>query len=630
MSQTKPLFALICALFLLLPPRLGGQAPAEGTSRAAAHQLQTPDGPLGWLTHNYRSTVAPPIDLSNSHRLESLMRAGSLYLSLRDAMALALENNLDIEIQRYGPQIADTNLLRARAGGFAAPVSTSVFSGPGSVTAAAPSSGLQSFLVSGSTQIGPAPPSLDPAVIGSLGWGHTTAPQSNTVVTGTTALVQQQKTSALSFQQNFVSGTLVNLGLNNNIVSTNSARSSFSPATTSALSLAVTQHLLQGFGLALNTRQIRIARNNREVSDLTFKAQVIATISAVQDLYWDLVTYNENVRVQKSAEAAVEQLLGDNRKQVEVGTLPPIAVVQAEAEVAAAQQALTIAQTQLLQQEMILKNVLSRNGLVNPLVASAHIIATDQIRVPDVEAITPIQDATAMALAARPELAQFRILLQNQQIALRGTRSELLPTLDVVGQLTNNALAGQINPLFTGIPTPLFTGGYGTVLSQIFSRKFPNYSLALNLNIPLRNRTAQADMINGQLGQRQQELGLQRTENQVRLEVQNAVIGLQQARAQYQAATKQRILEEQTVDAERKKLAIGVSTTYNVILTERDLVTAQSNEVAARSAYAKAKVEIDRVTGQTLTNNDISMAEAYQGVVSRPPNPIPAAPPSQP
>jgi outer membrane protein TolC len=586
---------------------------------------------MGSLTAPYRAKIPAPINLNNSPRLESLIRAGNLYLSLQDTIALALENNLDIELQRYTPQIADTNLLRAQAGGFASPVSTSVFAGPASVTGAAPSAGLQGLLIAGSTQIGPIPPSFDPALIGGISWAHQTAPQTSTFLTGTNSLIQRQDLSSIGVQENFATGTLVNLGLSNNNINTNSARSDFSPVTNAALSLTVTQHLLQGFGAAVNTRQIHIARNNREVSDLTFRAQVITTVSAVMDLYWDLVSFNENVRVQRDALTADDRLLRDNTKQVEVGTLASIEIVRAQAEIAAAQQALTVAQTQLLQQEMILKTALSRTGVLNPEVASAHIILTDHVQVPDVEAIAPIQDMVSQAFASRPELSQFRILIQNQEIGIRGARNELLPTLDLVGSLSNNALAGQVNqiPQVGGAPrtpTAFFNGGYGTVLSQLFARNFPNYSLGFNLNIPLRNRAAQADLINSELALRQQQIGSQKLENQVRLEVQNAVIGVQQSRAQYDSAIKQRVLQQQTVEAEQKKLEMGVSTTYNVILTQRDLTTAESNVVAATSAYSKAKVEIDRATGQTLYNNNVSLDEAFKGKVSRPPGSIPDTP----
>ena len=629
--------AILCVLMLLAPagsfaadqpPGPPGQQPPNGQPQAPFAER----GIVGSLTAPYRAKIPAPVNLNNSPRLESLIRAGNLYLSLQDTIALALENNLDIELQRYTPQIADTNLLRTQAGGFASPVSTSVFAGPSSVTGAAPSSGLEGLLIAGSTQLGPTPPSFDPALIGGLSWAHQTTPQTSSFITGTNSLIQRQDLSSIAAQQYFTSGTLVSLGLSNNNTITNSARSDFSPVTNASLSLTVTQHLLQGFGVAVNTRQIHIARNNREVSDLTFRAQVITTVAAVMDLYWDLVSYNENVRVQRDALAADDRLLRDNTKQVEVGTLASIEIVRAQAEIASAQQALTVAQTQLLQQEMILKTALSRTGLLNPEVASAHVILTDHIQVPDVEAIAPIQDMVAQAFASRPELSQFRILMQNQEIGIKGTRNELLPTLDLVGSLSNNGLAGQVNqiPQAAGgvprAPTAFFVGGYGTVLSQLFARNFPNYAIGFNLNIPLRNRTAQADLIASELALRQQQIGVQRLENQVRLEVQNAVIGVQQSRAQYESAIKQRVLQQQTVEAEQKKLEMGVSTTYNVILTQRDLTTAESNVVAATSAYSKAKVEIDRATGQTLYNNNVSLDEAFKGKVSRPAGSIPDTP----
>jgi len=637
MDGIRANIAILCVLMLLAPagsfaadqpPGPPGQQPPNGQPQAPFAER----GIVGSLTAPYRAKIPAPVNLNNSPRLESLIRAGNLYLSLQDTIALALENNLDIELQRYTPQIADTNLLRTQAGGFASPVSTSVFAGPSSVTGAAPSSGLEGLLIAGSTQLGPTPPSFDPALIRGLSWAHQTTPQTSSFITGTNSLIQRQDLSSIAAQQYFTSGTLVNLGLSNNNTITNSARSDFSPVTNASLSLTVTQHLLQGFGVAVNTRQIHIARNNREVSDLTFRAQVITTVAAVMDLYWDLVSYNENVRVQRDALAADDRLLRDNTKQVEVGTLASIEIVRAQAEIASAQQALTVAQTQLLQQEMILKTALSRTGLLNPEVASAHVILMDHIQVPDVEAIAPIQDMVAQAFASRPELSQFRILMQNQEIGIRGTRNELLPTLDLVGSLSNNGLAGQVNqiPQAAGgvprAPTAFFVGGYGTVLSQLFARNFPNYAIGFNLNIPLRNRTAQADLIASELALRQQQIGVQRLENQVRLEVQNAVIGVQQSRAQYESAIKQRVLQQQTVEAEQKKLEMGVSTTYNVILTQRDLTTAESNVVAATSAYSKAKVEIDRATGQTLYNNNVSLDEAFKGKVSRPAGSIPDTP----
>jgi outer membrane protein TolC len=270
------------------------------------------------------------------------------------------------------------------------------------------------------------------------------------------------------------------------------------------------------------------------------------------ELYWDLVSFNEAVQVGRDALAASQQLLENNRKQVEVGTLAQIEVVRAEAEIASREQALLVSQTRALQQETIIKTALSRTGVASPAIASAHIVTTDRIRVPDVEPITPIQDMTAMALSARPELAQSRVQLTNQQLTIRGSKNGLLPTLDVVANVSNGALAGDINPLppppgTLHSNTAFFIGGYGTVLSQLFARNFPNYAIGLSLNIPIRNRAAQAQLASDELTYRQQQLVLQRLENQVRVDVQNALIGVSQARAQYIASQKAQVLQAQTL-----------------------------------------------------------------------------------
>jgi outer membrane protein len=599
---------------------------------------------FSFLTGKYRLAPVPPVKMANSGRLETLLRAGRLYLSLQDTIALALENNLDIELQRYGPQIADTQVLRARAGGFAQGVSTSITAGPVSAQAG----GVAQSGVSGNpstqasaasatavgntviTQSGPPIPTFDPAFVGSASWAHQTIPESTVFIAGVDDLIQRQDNSAFTYQQGFQTGTSISVGLNNSTSVGNSTTTLFNPVTSSSMGITVTQHLLQGFSLAVNQRQIQIAKNNRELADLTFKLQVITTVAAVMDLYWDLVTFNENVRVQQQAVATSTKLFEDNKKQVDAGMMAPIEVVRAEAQQATDQQNLTLAETQVLQQETILKNALSRNGVASPAVADARIVPTDRIRVPDVEPITPLQDLTATALAARPELAQNRIQVTNQQITLHGSKNGLLPTLDLVAGTTNNALAGQINslpstlPFSFGLPSPQFVGGYGTVLKQLFARDYPNYSAGFNLTIPLRNRAAQAQAINDELTLRQLQIGVQRLENQVRVDVQNAVIGVRNARAQYQAAVKARVLQEQSLDAEQKKYAAGASIIYNVILTQRDLAAARLSELSAEASYAKSRVELERVTGQILNDNSISLTEAFQGTVSRPPSPVPA------
>ena len=623
------------------------------------------DGRFSWLLKPYKATTVPPVSLGNSDRIEQLMRAGNLYLSLNDAIALALENNIDIETQRYGTPIAEANILRAQAGGALRGVTPTVVSGPTSATALTTGSGTTGSSSTGSSsgfttsgvqgnastqaaqstsssqgaliqQTGTAIPSLDPYISGILRYSHSTTPQSNVVVTGTTAYISDQDIGTFSYNQSFLTGTTFSLGVSDVNASVNSYSTLINPSKTASLTFSFQQHLLQGFGVSVNNREIVIARNNREAADLSFKLQVITTVVAVQDLYWDLVYFLDDVKAKQQALAYNQRLYSDNKKQVEVGTMAPIEIVQAEAAVASAEQDLTISQTRVLQQETTLKSYLSRTGVASPALAAAHVIPTDRIRVPEQEQVQPIQDLTALALSSRPELAQQRISVTNAGINMKGSHAELLPTLDLVAGLNNNGLVGVPNtvpvPPSTqsggvvvprGTPDPFFVGGYGQLLTQLFDRNFPDYYVGVQLNIPLRNRTARADYLLDQITYRQQQLQLQSQENQVRLDVQNAIIGVQQAHVTYDAAVKARILEQQTLDAEQQKLRLGTSTVFNVIQIQRDLANSLSAEVSALDAYAKAKVELERSTGQVLTNHNISLREAFRGHVSAPPSALP-------
>jgi outer membrane protein TolC len=563
---------------------------------------------------------------------------------------LALENNLDIEIQRYGPRIAQADLLRAQAGGLLRGVSTNVQSGPssaavnqltgngaGSGTAAAAAATTSAAAGSGTviTSTGTNIPSLDETAFANYNWGHRTSPQSNSFTTGIPALVFRSNTFNAGVQKQFLTGTALQLGYSSQGLLSNVPRSEINPATTANFNFQFDQPLLRGFGIAVNNRNIRIAKNNLRVSDLVFKQQVITTVSTVSNLYADLVSFNEDVKVKRQALSLNEKLYSDNKKQVEIGTLAPIEIVRAEAEVARSQQDLTQSETNVLQQETILKNYLSRNGLMSPTISEARIIPIDRLRIPDVEAISPIQDLVAMAIAARPEIEQTRINVDNTKIQLLGSKSQLLPQFDIVASAQNNALAGQANtvpdPLAASLTSgilrtpanPAFLGGYGTILSQLFGRNYPDYSVGFSLNVPIRNRSAQADVIRDELTLRQQEIRQRQQVNQVRVDVQNALIGLQQARAAYQAAQKSRILQEQTLDAEQKKYALGASTIFFVIQAQRDLATAQAAEVSALTNYNRARVALDSATGQTLASNNISLDEALKGRVAKPPSPIP-------
>ncbi len=592
MTSRQSLIAVLCVFLAFAPvPGLGQSA---GASQPSA-QYVTAAGGL-WRPYTFRQE--PPIKLANSSRLDALLREGNLYLSLQDAIALALENNLDIAIQRYAPALADAALLSADAGG-------------GSI------------------------PSLDPSVSYNLNWGHQTSPQTSSFISGTNSLVTSSTQSNFSISKGFLTGTTATLGWNNTLSRTNSVTNQFNPTTNANLSLQVTQPLMQGFGIAVNKRGIRVAQNGRKVSELAFKQQVITSVASVMNLYWDLVSFKEDVKVKEQAVALAQQLLEDNQRQVDIGSLAPIEVVRAQAQLASSRQDLVVSQTRVLQQETVIKNALSRTGVASPSLAEAHIVPTDQITIPAAEAVQPIQDLISTALANRPELAQTVLQVENSKISLEGTRTALKPSLNAVVSLQNNGLAGQSNPveaapgsigsfLRGSTVDPYFVGGYGTALAQTLRRNFPNYTVGLQLSVPLRNRAAQANMMTTQLQLRQQELTQQQQINQVRLDVTNALIGVQQARAAYDAAVQARVLQEQTLSAEQEKFRLGASTNFLVIQAQRDLAAAQSTEVAARSNYTKAKVALDQATGRLLDANNIQIDEAVSGQVSRAPSPIPS------
>ncbi|HTB12358.1 MAG TPA: TolC family protein, partial [Bryobacteraceae bacterium] len=444
-------------------------------------------------------------------------------------------------------------------------------------------------------------------------------PQQNTVTTGTTSLVTTSTVANFNVQQNFATGGSATLSYNNTFSDQNSLLNSFNPVTTAYLDLTFTQPLLQGFGIATNNRPIRVAKNNLKAADIVFKQQVIVTVQTVVQAYWLLVSANEDVEVKRKALALSQKLYSDNQKQVDVGSLAPIEIVRAEAEVASDEQALVTSQTTVLQQETILKNALSRNGLANPAVAAARIVATDHIRIPAQENLEPIQALFAVAVENRPELQQSRIQLENQKILLTGTRNLMLPTLSAFGDLRNTGLAGDANALAAaGTPqNPFFLGGYGNVLGQVFSRNFPNYSVGLQLSIPLRNRNAQANYTTAAVNLRQSELSVQRLINQIHVDVQNAMITVEQARAQYSAAVKSRILQQQTLDAEQKKYAVGASTPFLVIQAQRDLATAGGTEVVAEATYVQARLQLDVATGRALSVYNIEIDEAKKGRIAK-------------
>jgi outer membrane protein len=573
--------------------------------------------------------IIGPAVLNNTPRLESLVRSGNLYLSVQDVIALTLENNLDIAVQRYAPYLAKEGLRRTESGAPLRNVGQPIAAGPQSVSLAGVTSGAVGLPDTGSgvssggglvISLGTQPPQLDPVIFAQTNFQHQTSPEDNLNVVGVPALVTGSQSYVAGYFQSFITGGFAQIYFAAQRYKVNSPDYVINPFTGGALDLQLQQPLLQGFGIAMNNRFIRIAKNNQKVSDLQLKRQVTTTVSATLNLYWDLVSFNDAVRIREQALGTAQQLLEGNQHQVDLGVLPKLEVTRAAAEVSSAKENLLIAQTNVAQQETVLKNALSRNGVASPWLDEVHVVPLDKITVPEKEDLKPTAELISQAIDKRAELEQARITLESFKMNLAGTRNLLLPNLTAFAELTNNGLAGIANPLNTNpnyLPAAYVLGGYGNLLSQIFARHFPSYSIGLALNIQIRNRAAQADYVSDQLNVRQNELLLQKEINQVRVDVKNVVIGLQQARARYETAVGTRKLAEETLGAETNRFKFGESTIPTVVQAQRDLATAQDAEIQATANYTHAKIAFDEAVGQTFDVNGISMQEAIAGHVSR-------------
>src|SRR5579864_6061716 len=594
--------------------------------------------PIGPYTPRH---LAPP-NLANTARIDQLMHDGKLYLSLNDAIALALENNLDIAIARYNLNIADTDVLRAKAGaailgvplgivqntpgGGVGGVGAQVGSGTGGTSVGAAGAGAGALgLTSSTLGSGPLITSFDPILTGTFQSDHANFIPTSPFV-GT---LQRTTTANFNYTQGFQWGTNLAIGFNNSRVTTNSGFQSVSPALNSSFQFRLTQHLLQGFGFPANNRFIRIARNNRENSDVAFRLQIITTVDQIENMYWDLVYAYENVRVKEESLAFSEKTLSDTKKQVEIGSLAPIETVRAQSTVAADQQALTVGMTNLQLQQLLMKNALSRT-LHDPVLAGAEVIPTSTMELPPNEQVQPIEDLVNDALHHRPELIESRIQLNSQEISNKAVRSSLLPSLDLFAYYGGYGLGGSQNPTnLCGNPenpglgcskTPATPVSYGSTLNQLVNSTAPDKGMGLQLNIPLRNRAGQATQIRSELELRQSQMALQQTENRVSIEVRNAQFGVEQNRASVASAQAAVDYAKQSLDAEQKKYQFGTSTTTLVLQNRSALATAESTLLSATAAYEKARLELDRATGELLDHAGISIDDAAKGQVTRMPN----------
>src|SRR6201987_4002408 len=592
----------------------------------------------------YTSQQLPTPNLNNTPRIESMLQNGKLMLSMNDAIALTLENNMDIAIQRYNMGIADTDILRTKAGsafrgppfgvvqntpgGTTGGLGTTVGAVPGGTSAGAAGAGAGLGGIASSTLgLGPAVTSFDPIVSANLQMASNYT-QSSSIFSPIPVGNTNTGSANFSYLQGFQWGSNISVGFNNTHVTSNNPTNTYTPFLSSNLQFRWTQHLLQGFGFAPNRRFIQIAKTNREISDVVFRLQVTTTVDQIQNMYWDLVNAYENVKVQQDALAVANKTLSDNKKQVEIGTLAPIEIVRAQSQVATNQQSLIVAQTNLELQQLLMKNALSRT-LVDPRLIDAEVIPTDTMRVAADEAANQGQDLLNDALAHRPELLESRIDLSSREVSLKAVKNSLLPTVDLFAYYGGSGLGGIANPAsICGNPgsNPIFCtpaadvpppSSYGHGFGELFNSNAPDKGIGLSLNIPIRNRTAQANQVRSQLELRQAQLRLQQVENEIRIEVRNAQFTLQQNRANVAASQAAVDLAQQSLDAEQKKFALGASTTTLVFQQSSSLTQAKSNLVAARAAYEKSRVELDRATGLLLEHNGIDLADGEAGVVTK-------------
>ncbi len=554
----------------------------------------------------YTSTVVPEPVLTNAPTIEQMVKDGKLSISLQDAVDLALQNNLAIVIQKYTPWIAEANVLRTLSG--AASLSGTV-QGLGTIPAL----------------------SFDPIVTTVLSLDGKTVPVNNPLTAGTggaasfgtfSTLNSHTTVGDIQYSQGFHTGTSFSAAFNNTRGSSSSTATFFDPFVQSNFIFTASQQLLNGFGLLANEHYILIAKVNKNIADQSLVQQVITSITAVGNAYWELVFARGNVDVAREEIALAEKTYSDNKKQVDVGTLAPLEIVQAEAQLATAQQALIVAQTTVLQDQLTLLNLIAKDPNA-PALRTAEIIPTDAADVapPEVEKI-PLDDLIKEAVKKRPDVVQAELVITGDDVNVRATRSALLPILTLSGMYATEGLAGNtrlvttctpVPPAVTCVPPPQSFTGLATSLNEQFTGLYPEFNAQLSLTLPIRNRLAQSNNVIATLEKRSDQANYQQIVNNAAIDVHNAQITLEQARITLAAAVKTRDLDQQTLDAEQKKYQVGASTLFNIVSDQNTLAAAESAEVRARVNLVEGKVNFDRAMARTLEVYNITIADAKSG-----------------
>jgi outer membrane protein TolC len=576
----------------------------------------------------YRATLVPQPNLANSPRVDTLVNNGVLELSLKDAIALALENNLDIAIARYNLPIAAADVLRTQAGGVFRGVNTGVvqntpgggIGGFGTAASGAGAGGTSggaggagsgaSGLVSSTLGTGTNVSSYDPLITGTLNNEKFTQPLSNIAIYGVPTLQQNTTNGNINYSQAFPTGTSLSVVFDNSRGATNSPNSFLNPTLNSYYHVLLQQQVFAGFGFGPNLRYLRIAKNNQKISDEAFKLQVISTITQIANMYWDLVAAYDDEQVKSRSLDFANQTLESDRKQLSLQAIPEMDVLKAEGEVATREQDLTVAKTTLEFQELLMKNALTKN-LDDPILEAMPVRPTDKSGTVDATTQGPTEDMIARALRDRIELGESDLDLDNRRISRDAARNAVLPSVVLTAFYGGTGLAGLPNP-----PTDISTAptDFGGAVKNSFNNSAPDYYLGVSVNIPIRNRVAKSDQYRAELETRQSELRLQQLKKQIRIEVRNAQYALEQSEARVGSARKARDLAQKTFEIMGKEQELGAGSNYQTLTAQRDLAVAESTLVAAMTAYQKAKIELERSVGSTLDANAISIESAKTGI----------------
>jgi outer membrane protein TolC len=600
------------------------QAPA-GPPPALRLDIPHSDNPF----NAYRPSLVPQPNLANSPRIDTLVKDGVLELSLKDAIALALENNLDIAIARYNIPIAAADVLRTQAGGSFRGVNTGVVqntpgggvggfgtagtgAGAGGTSGGAGGAGSgASGLVTSTLGAGTIVSSYDPSISGVFSVEHFTEPVSNIILYGVPTLQQNSTIGDIVYTQAFPTGTSLSAVFDNSRGTSNSPNNFLNPNLNSYYHFALQQQLLAGFGFGPNLRFLRIAKNNQRISDKAFKLQVVTTVTQIANMYWDLVAAYEDEGVKSRSLDFARQALESGRKQLALQAIPAMDVMKDEADEISREQDLTIAKTTLQFQELLMKNALTKN-LDDPILEAMPVRPTDLSSMTDTTPQGPTEDMIARALRDRLELGELDINLQNSRISHDAARNALLPSVALTAYYGGSGLAGLENPV-AGVPSTSPTN-FGGAVRTAFNNSAPDYYVGVSVNVPIRNRVAKSDQYRAELETRQSELQLQQLKKQIRIEVRNAQYALEQNEARVVSARRGRDLAQKTFDITAKEQELGAGSNYQTLTARRDLAVAESALVAAMTAYQKAKIALDLSVGSTLDSNHISIESAKTGI----------------